>query len=193
MMLTDRSGVLLRVNAAFAAMLGSTPGRLAGRRVHDLTLEEDVARIEEHLAAVRSGDRDADRLILDKRYRAEDSRTVWAHLAISAVRDEEGRFLYFVTQAEDMTELRRAHHTLEAKASTSSKELPGTQQQAPSACPGQQQPEHARQQLTQLTFYLRTSAQWKWHLMRQVHQPLPAGTVFQGLYLFRNTFDTRLV
>ncbi|WP_116300386.1 PAS domain S-box protein, partial [Escherichia coli] len=45
---------------------------------------------------------------LEKRYIRSDGQTVWALLAVSLVRDAEGVPLYFISQVEDISDLKRS-------------------------------------------------------------------------------------
>ena len=45
---------------------------------------------------------------MEKRYIRSDGQTVWALLAVSLVRDAEGQPLYFISQVEDISGLKRS-------------------------------------------------------------------------------------
>ena len=99
MLLVDRDGALLRVNRAFAAMLGYRPEELTGRRFQELTHADDVettdaarAEMVEH-AGVPSR-------TIEKRYLRRDGSTVWGHVTISGVRNND----------DALRHLGRGHH-----------------------------------------------------------------------------------
>lgn len=74
MAMTTLEGRFLRVNAAFADMLGRTPEAVMRTTVADLTIEEDRATDELNLAAVRRGEVHVHDVV--KRYRHQDGRAV---------------------------------------------------------------------------------------------------------------------
>ena len=53
---------------------------------------------------------------MEKRYIRRDGSIVWARLTVSLVRDATGRPLHFVSQIEDVTEMRAAQEKLERRA-----------------------------------------------------------------------------
>jgi two-component system, cell cycle sensor histidine kinase and response regulator CckA len=113
MLLTDPDGVLLRVNAALAAMLGyEQPEALLGRNVTEITHPDDLPQVMADVAAIRAGSPDLDRRRLERRYLRRDGSVVWGHVGVSVVRDDDGRLLYFATQVEDITELRKTQTEL---------------------------------------------------------------------------------
>ena len=110
MMLTDADGVLVRVNAAFARMLGRAAEALARRPVQELTFPEDAPLTDRSIELMRSGR--ADSVVIDKRYVRADGEIVWGHVGVSVVRDRDGSPVQFVAQVEDVTELRRLEREL---------------------------------------------------------------------------------
>lgn len=53
---------------------------------------------------------------MEKRYLRQDGSTVWARLTVSLVRDSVGMPLHFVSQVEDVTDMRAAQEKLERRA-----------------------------------------------------------------------------
>jgi len=74
MMLVDLGGMLLSVNQAFADMLGYRPEELVGRRFHEITHPEDVARTDDDLSTMRRGG--TEQKLIEKRYLSKDGGVV---------------------------------------------------------------------------------------------------------------------
>jgi two-component system, cell cycle sensor histidine kinase and response regulator CckA len=111
MMLTLPDGAIERVNPAMARMLGYPQAALAEMTVFDITHPDDIAQARTSIEAMLRGSRDA--LVTDKRYIRGDGALVEAHVALSAVRDDDGAVQYFVAQVEDVTELKQTQRALE--------------------------------------------------------------------------------
>ena len=111
MLIVDPVGRLLRVNQSFAGMLGYTAQELSGRTFHEITHPDDVSRTDDMRAEMVEDD-DAVRRTIVKRYLHRDGGIRWGRLRVSAVRDADHRLLHFVTQIEDITELRKTQSGL---------------------------------------------------------------------------------
>lgn len=83
MAMTRLDGSFLRVNTAFAAMLGMEPGEVMGSTVAELTLAEDRVADEANLAEVRSGTAQVHDVV--KRYRHRDGSAVRAFVRAAVV------------------------------------------------------------------------------------------------------------
>ncbi|MBB5940512.1 diguanylate cyclase [Xanthomonas sp. 3307] len=102
MALVSLEGRWLDVNDALCAMLGYSRAELLELRFQDLTHPDDLAEDMQRAVALRSGQCSDFRV--EKRYRHRDGHTVRARLAVSLVRDEQGRPLHLVTHVQDITE-----------------------------------------------------------------------------------------
>jgi len=111
MLIVDPAGRLLRVNRSFAGMLGYTAQELSGRSFHEITHPDDVSQTED-MGTEMIEDDDAARRTIVKRYLHKDGGICWGRLRVSAVRDADHRLLHFVTQIEDITELRKTQSEL---------------------------------------------------------------------------------
>jgi PAS domain S-box-containing protein len=111
MLLTTPEGDIVRVNAAFARMLGYEPDELAGKRIDDTTHREDIESTSEFIELIVAGKADTYRG--EKRYRTKDGETLWCQVGLSAVRAADGSVPYLVAQVEDVTELRRVQAELQ--------------------------------------------------------------------------------
>jgi two-component system, cell cycle sensor histidine kinase and response regulator CckA len=104
--ITAPDGKLLRVNSAFAGMLGYSVEELQSIGFDSITLDDDLPECRESMRALLAGERDT--WAMDKRYLAKDGRHVWAHVTVRLQRDGEGRPLHFLTHILDITEHKRA-------------------------------------------------------------------------------------
>ncbi|MBL1078174.1 diguanylate cyclase [Nocardia sp. 2] len=114
--LSDMSGRIIEVNAAFAEMLGYTPAEMCELSVTDLTHPEDDPAMWPLYGAVLRGDHD--NVQLEKAYPHRDGHTVWTKINVSLIRDDHGKPQYTLILVEDISEQRalrehlhfRAHH-----------------------------------------------------------------------------------
>ncbi len=100
----------ITANAAFCKMVGYTEEELRGLTFKDITqpdhLEKDIELVEElyygRISLYRT----------EKRYIRKTGEIVWGSATISAIRDHEGNFQYFLAMVEDITQRRRAEEAL---------------------------------------------------------------------------------
>lgn len=100
MLITDIAGNILRVNPAFAKMLGYTPAELHGKGIADIAPEEDNAALIEELLALSDEEFASGR----RRYRSRGGAVLLARQRSALRRDSAGRPLYVVARVERMTE-----------------------------------------------------------------------------------------
>jgi PAS domain S-box-containing protein len=108
--MTAPDGRLVRVNAAFGAMLGYSLEELQTISFASITHPDDVAESRECVRALLAGERDT--WTMEKRYLAKDGRHVWTHVTTRLQRDDHGRPVHFLTHVEDITERKRAEAAL---------------------------------------------------------------------------------
>jgi len=111
MTLTDANGILLRVNAAFARMVGRPSSELVGVSVSALIHPDDLPQLAgelDRLAAGLSLPR-----VVEKRFLRPDGEERLGHVSIAIVRNDDGAPLYVVGQVEDVTELRHIRAELD--------------------------------------------------------------------------------
>src|SRR5262249_58431271 len=110
MTITSIDARFVRVNAAFAHMIGRTPEAVAGMAVHEVTHADDLEadrRLVGELVA------DPSRIVQrEKRYLRPDGTEVVALLSVSAVADADGVAQYFIAQMVDVTQQRVAERAL---------------------------------------------------------------------------------
>src|SRR6056297_3297634 len=102
MVLTAPSGELLRVNEAFASMLGYSPTEIFSVNFTKLTHPEDVEMSVDQMKLMLDGKTDSRQFI--KRYIRKNGAVVWADVNSMLLRDSEGKPLHFVTHVQDITE-----------------------------------------------------------------------------------------
>jgi diguanylate cyclase (GGDEF)-like protein/PAS domain S-box-containing protein len=98
----DMEGNIVEVNQAFADMLGYTVEELREINVAELFYPDDAPGMWELYAELLEGKRDSARL--EKRYYRKDRSIVWTDLAVSLIRDEDGRPRFTVAMLEDITD-----------------------------------------------------------------------------------------
>jgi len=102
-------GRYIRVNQAYRDILGYSKEELHERTWRDVTHPDDVDATQENDDNVLATNRSS---VIEKRYIRKDGRTVWANVAVSVVRDAEGRPQYLVGQLYDITEQKKAHQAM---------------------------------------------------------------------------------
>jgi PAS domain S-box-containing protein len=118
----------LRVNETFSRITGYSPEEMVSLVFPDIShpedLEADLAGAERLVAG------EIEQYEMEKRYIRKDGGIVWVRLNARGIRDEEGRLLYFLPFAEDVTErkamegaLRRSHEVLEERVRERTAEL----------------------------------------------------------------------
>ena len=108
--LATPDGHLVRVNRAYADILGYQPDELVGRAIKDITHPDDWEATAVQFDALVAGD--IDRYHMEKRYHHADGHVVWVTVSTSCVRDDGGRPLYLIGQIEDVTERREMRERL---------------------------------------------------------------------------------
>lgn len=101
--ITDLDGRCVEVNEALAEMIGRDRGELTGRRLVELFDPADAEGLATTYRAVGAGR--VARVREQRRLLREDGEPVWAHLAVSLLRDADGEPAYHVTMVEDVSEL----------------------------------------------------------------------------------------
>ncbi len=108
--LTDTNHRFLRVNAAFAQMLGYSQEELLKRSMADITHPDDLAASYARAEALTRGE--VVSFGWEKRYLHKDGRVVWGLVSVSRVQGAADQPLEFVVQVQDITERKRAEEEL---------------------------------------------------------------------------------
>jgi PAS domain S-box-containing protein len=104
MAITTPAAEFVQVNPAFCAITGYSEAELVGRSVVEITHPDDVERsLARRVASVDAAVTDEAPTSWRKRYVRKDGSIAWVELTVAAVCDDEGRPLYHVTHARDMT------------------------------------------------------------------------------------------
>jgi diguanylate cyclase (GGDEF)-like protein/PAS domain S-box-containing protein len=112
--IADTAGRIVEVNQAFADMLGYPVDELRELNVTRLFHTEDAEQLRQTYRALVSGARDVARL--EKRYLRKDGSVVWADLAVSLIRHDDGRPRFTVAMVEDVTERHELQQRLRHQA-----------------------------------------------------------------------------
>ena len=97
MLITDLAGVIVRVNPAFADMLGYAPAELHGKKFAHITREEDARALMEELLSLGR-----DEIASDRRYRSKSGAILWARERSALRRDSAGEPRYVLTRVEKL-------------------------------------------------------------------------------------------
>ncbi|MCF7709297.1 MAG: PAS domain S-box protein, partial [Verrucomicrobia bacterium] len=98
------------VNRAFCDMLGYSPEELRSKTWQELTPPEEIGSINEILASLMSGEKDAERF--EKRYIHKNGSYVWADVSTTVQRGRDGNPLHFITTVVDITEQKQTEKSL---------------------------------------------------------------------------------
>jgi PAS domain S-box-containing protein len=109
-LLTGLDGRLLRVNRAFARMLGYTVEELQSLKFAAVTHPDDVASNIEVMNRLQSGTEGSARF--EKRYLRKDGSVVWADMSVVLLRDADGRPHHFVADVHDISDRKQAEAAL---------------------------------------------------------------------------------
>lgn len=100
MALCDTEGTILEVNPAFCSITGYSREELLELSYRDITLPEDLPIDRDNLGKLVAG------LIstynIEKRYIRKTGETVWVHLTVSKLTDEDGKPVCIIGIAEDI-------------------------------------------------------------------------------------------
>ncbi len=98
---TTPEGTIVHTNPAFQRMLGYTEEELQDTHWSQFTLLDDHAENQRYRREMLRGERSA--YHMEKRYICKDGRTVWANLAVTGVRRQDGTLDFMVALIEDIT------------------------------------------------------------------------------------------
>lgn len=105
MALVSPDGRWLQVNDSLCRLLGYKQEELKKLTFQAISYPGDLHSDLAQMNALLAGETNS--YTLEKRYLHRDGHIVWALLAVSLVRDSERNPLYFISQIEDITELKR--------------------------------------------------------------------------------------
>jgi len=107
----DELGRYVRMNETFTRLSGYTLEDFAGRTIFDgITDDRDREVARERYGRLLRGELDS--YVEERAYVTKDGRRAWVEVQTTAVRDDEGRFLYAVRAVHDVTQRRHAEEAL---------------------------------------------------------------------------------
>jgi diguanylate cyclase (GGDEF)-like protein/PAS domain S-box-containing protein len=98
---TTPEGTIVHTNPAFERMIGYSEAELLGAHWSLFTVADDHAENQRLRRELIRGERDA--YHMEKRYICKDGRSVWANLAVTGVRGEDGTLQFMVALIEDIS------------------------------------------------------------------------------------------
>ena len=110
MALIAMSGHWLEVNAAVCSITGYSADQLRRLRFQDITHPDDLVADLDQVAQLVEGRISSYQM--EKRYLHREGHVIWALLAVSLVRDADGKPLYFIAQIKDAGERQRLRAAL---------------------------------------------------------------------------------
>jgi PAS domain S-box-containing protein len=114
MAITDLAGNIVRVNPAFARLVGYTEAELLGRTIADLTHEDDTPQDTTLIDELLCGKRE--HFVIDKRHRRKDGKVIWGHHTVVLLRGSVDEPSYIVALVENITERKQAQDELQRSA-----------------------------------------------------------------------------
>ncbi len=110
MAIVGLDGGYVKVNRAMCDILGYSEAEMLAAGYRELTYPEDEDISREWERKIRDGELDS--YTIEKRYVRKDGSPVWVSLSISIVKDNEDDPMYFIAQAQDISERKRAEDAL---------------------------------------------------------------------------------
>ncbi len=104
----DAKGGIINVNKAFAEMMGYTHEEICRLSMFDLTHPSDRSSSKNQLQDLVSAKIKS--MKFEKRYLKNSGEVLWANATVTAVNNDDGKFLYTISMIEDITE-RIKHET----------------------------------------------------------------------------------
>jgi PAS domain S-box-containing protein len=106
MALISLDGRWMKVNQAICDALGYTEEELTSKTFQDITHPDDLEIDLANVRKVITGE--ITHYKMEKRYFHKDGHIVWALLGVSLLRDKQDNPLYFISQIEDISEMKQA-------------------------------------------------------------------------------------
>lgn len=110
MVLCESNFNFIEVNDAFCSLLGYSEQELIGMSFKDITHPDHLAGDLEAIQKLYNGELKAYQT--EKRYIRKDKQVVWGALKVSAMRNSEGEFLYFLAMINNISKRKKAEEDL---------------------------------------------------------------------------------
>ncbi len=109
-------GSFLRANRKICSILGYPREELLQKNCKEITYPGDVEKTLAYIERIISGETET--ASLEKRYVRKDGSLVWINLTVSALRNQDGRFKYFISVIEDISERKRLAERMQQNQDT---------------------------------------------------------------------------
>ena len=109
--LVGLDGEWLMVNDALCKMLGYSEDELRQTDFQTLTYEDDLSEDLKKVQELLDGKISTYKM--EKRYIRKDGGTIWGLLSVSLLRDVDGNPKHFISQIQDISDIKKAQQTLE--------------------------------------------------------------------------------
>jgi PAS domain S-box-containing protein len=103
-------GRMIEVNEAFSKMLGYSREEIQYLRFHDITHPDDLAKDVELVEQMLR--REIETYQLEKRYIRKNGQIIWVLLTVSLVWDMEDKPQFFISQVQEITEVKKLNSWL---------------------------------------------------------------------------------
>jgi PAS domain S-box-containing protein len=110
MAVVDADFRYIQANAAFCEMVGYTQEELTALTARDITHPDHLKQDENSVGKLLRGDIQVYRT--EKRYVRKDKQIVWCAVVATVIRDKQGRAVYYLVMAQDITERKRVEEGL---------------------------------------------------------------------------------
>lgn len=111
MALVSLEGKWLKVNCAITSFLGYTEAEFMALNFQQMTHPEDLGKDLELVQELLEKKRESYQM--EKRYIHKNGREVWALLSVSLIRHEDGQPRFFISQIQDITQIKAAQRQLQ--------------------------------------------------------------------------------
>jgi PAS domain S-box-containing protein len=106
MAIVSPTGQWLMVNPSLCSMLGYTEEEILKLTFQNLTHPEDLEKDLEYVGKTLNDD--IKTYQMEKRYFHKNGSIIWTLLSVSLIRDKNEQPLYFISQIQDITQLKKA-------------------------------------------------------------------------------------
>jgi PAS domain S-box-containing protein len=111
MVVLEPEGNISKTNRAFREMVGYNEIELSKMNFRDLTHPGDLEKSVRFKSNLLNREEN-DSSLIEKRYLNKNGETVWAITSVSLIRDFNGTPMYFIAQAQDITERKKAEEQI---------------------------------------------------------------------------------
>jgi diguanylate cyclase (GGDEF)-like protein/PAS domain S-box-containing protein len=105
---------IMAVNRAFCEMTGYTEAEILRNGWDAITPPDDQAGIFAAFERLWSGELET--MQMERRYLRKDGSTLWGHVSVARVPDDQGRARYVIDQVQDISDRKHAQQALEHQA-----------------------------------------------------------------------------